>query len=390
MAVNQGTTVAWQQNSQQGPINNGPQSSGQFRGEQVTQIPIRGVRAEAESSLEELTFKADLYKQENDRKKLLPQRKFGVFTPPIKSENSEQGNNYLKLFNSADKLTLRNLMARINRLVRPSISQLRRLASQAFSDVSLQYAALDIIRAELKRRRVSRKRPAGGLGDELEGNIEEAMEQLMAEEGPAVRAGLNIVSVTSQFANPSLGNAQHLRNFYRDSVLNYGGITDTYRGVIAKYGEQNFTSSLAFLLRALGVDMAAQESSRDPARLRAIVNDMFCVKTLGGIHEQTGEFVDTLRHHHNQTDCPPGQQLMSELLNIKDDNWPQAKRFFDLVTTMRIHGHDKVVYFLQHVKTLIRLIPLKAYDEPEMRDKLQAASQEAIDEAIIREEEALE
>ncbi len=366
-------------------------SAGQFRGEAVTPLPMRGVRAEAESSLEELTFKADQYKQRKDSVKPLQTRRMGFIVATTKADNAEKGNNYLRLFNAADRLTLRNLMTQIHSLKKPTVAQLRQLAQGAFGDVSLQYAALDIIRAELKRRRLAREKAkkSSDIDSEQEDQLEEAMAQLMVQEGPAVRAGLNISSVTGQFAGQALGGAQRLRNFYRNSVLNYDGITPTYRGIVKQYGEKNFVSSLAFLLRALGVDMAAQESSRDPTRLQAIVNDMFCVKTLGGIHEQTGELVVTLRQYHQQADCKESQQLMSNLLTLKEDSWPQAKRFFELGERMSICGADKIVYFLQQVKRLLRLIPLKAYDELDMRDKLLAVAQQAIDEAVIREEEAL-
>ena len=353
---------------------------GQFRGMTVVALQP-SQQTLMENAQEEMSFAVS-----DQMGSGLSKRKFSNETR-IRSQAMEQADAYLKRVPDLEKnAKLNNFVSTLVKSPHLTARQAMTQARQFSQDPTLQYASLGYAMSLM----VQEKKKVRGSSAELDTKIEsldKAMKQMMAEQGPEIQSGLNISQTAGEFSSERLGNPEALRGFYRDSVLDYDNITSAYKNITENYGEEHFKESLEFLLKALGADLSAQGSSIDPLRLRKIVDDMFVVKVLGGVHEQTGKLVITLRSHYQQIECKSGQSLMYELLDFKDGKMPNSEQVFQVMIRLNINGDEHRVYFTQAFKELMRLIPEKAYHgDLTRRAKVMMALQEAVDRAIEEEE----
>lgn len=241
-------------------------------------------------------------------------------------------------------------------------------------DPSLQFAALSILKDTISGQ--------DGLED-LKQELDHALANELALHGPEIISGINISQVAEQHSNSA--STQHLRNTYRDSVLDYQGLTNTYRHIIKEHGEDNFEEIRVFLLSALSADMNADGSSIPIVKLTVINDDMFYLKVLGGMHDQCSLLILKMKTYFHQQSIESGQMLMTYILDIKEESWLQPDQFLNVIQSMGLSNNlSHRLYFLTEIHKLLRLIPLKAYADSNDRDTLLQTSQEALNEIIER------
>lgn len=82
-----------------------------------------------------------------------------------------------------------------------------------------------------------------------------------------------------------------------------------------------------------------------------------------------------------------GSDLLKVVLEFQQKKWLRPEDFNGLIAKLGIHGIEHEINFLREFKELVRSIPLKAYVDPEQRQRFLDAIQLALDNAIDREEE---
>lgn len=260
--------------------------------------------------------------------------------------------------------------------------ELMRHLGEFSSDPTLQFVALQVLEQEAR---------VGGPDKESQLDvIQKATTDLMSSQGEAVRAGLNVSRTASEFAARLNTDTQELRDTYRDAVLDYGGITATYRALIARYGERGesaFETTRKFLMKALSADYNAQGTSIDRPRLKAIMDDMYALKLLGTVQEQCSTLMATMRDRYGQAQSRSGQELMGKVLDIKEQNWVQPSQISAIPSEMNVSGLANQIYFLREVDTVFREIPVKTYNDPADREQLLGASREVLEQLFNKEQE---
>lgn len=257
-------------------------------------------------------------------------------------------------------------------------SQLRREARLFFSDVSDQYVGLVYAKAEIDRL------PGFQL---LKDGLAEVLAGLERDHGPEIRAGLNVADAARTGVTQGLGEAQGLRDLYRDTVLDYKGALAAYEAILEKYGPKDFMRAVHFLIKALGQDMASTGPSTSAEQLKLINDDLFQLEALNHLHEGSRNVLDRMRTVYNAPQAPEDPKLlMKPLLQMKDERWIASTGFESLATSLRFTNTGERIHFLREVKDLARQLPLKLYENPETRPGFLQAAQDALDEAIAREE----
>ena len=206
------------------------------------------------------------------------------------------------------------------------------------------------------------------------------------EHGPAIRAGLNISVAAQTFADPRLGDIGALRDFYRATVVDFDSLADACGAIVARYGEADFGKALAFLLKAAGDDLGAKGPSTSAAELKTIVDELYRLEVLSGMREQSHALVEALRARAAIREGYSGHSLLQNLLKLQQESWLGAHQVLAIGQDMNIRELDAEIYFLRGLSELAREIPLKAYPDPANREKLRDAVQDALDDAIAREE----
>ena len=358
-------------------------TTGQWRGEGVS---LAGSdKSLFASAAEEMSFLRS-EKKETD----LSKRKIGERSP-LKTKAVEQAIAYLEKAKELDKdKHLKPFFEQLLKQSKTSNAQLRQLVGQRFGDITQQYLALAYVRDQLRRRKTSGK--ASGEADSSDGllaMVDAALDELMDAEGAAIQAGLNI-SETATFLleGPSgsrLGTLNGLRQLYRDAVLDYGSLTGTFQKILAQYGEEHFSDSLAYLVSALGADLAAEGPSLPKERLRMIIEDLYKLQSLESLDDECTEFLGQLERLYRSHRLPKKFQLMEQLLALLEKKWLSVDQLSGVIKALNIPA-EMAIYFWRGFKELIRLIPLKVYQDPFEREKLITVVQECLDQSIENEE----
>ena len=260
---------------------------------------------------------------------------------------------------------------------------LRRDAREAFPDQTHQFIALSYARDQAQ---------AQGQDPKLVAVFQTACEQLMAEAGPAIQAGLNVSAVAQRYADKGLDDTHELRGLYRDVVLDYDTVVEAYDRVTARYPDKQFPEAVSFLLQSLSVDLGAGSQSLSRVRLKQVIDDMGQLKTLSSLYDQCKDLLTRIRNNYATVrDDVSTRDLMKELLVAQDKGWQGGNIFTDLPDKLGIRTDEPAIYFMRGFKEVLRLMPLKVFnDDTTKRDRTLQSVQQSMDALIENEELANE
>lgn len=245
-------------------------SSGNYRGDIVKLVP------DAKSLLdaaEELTFKASEFVEKDISKRKI-QDDYGTV-----SEIHALVEEYLKKVPDLDKQQkLKDFVSNLSKQNVTVAHQLQAYLGSYSGDASEQFVAL----SEAKKQLTGKPEAKALLA-----LIHISLAKMAKEQGPQIRAGLNVYDAALTLsADKDIGDLQGLRDFYRDSVLDYSGLGDAFEKVLTRFGDKKATEAIGFLLKGLGADLQVQGSSIDKSKLQQIMNDIKKLKVINGLHEQ--------------------------------------------------------------------------------------------------------
>lgn len=81
-------------------------------------------------------------------------------------------------------------------------------------------------------------------------------------------------------------------------------------------------------------------------------------------------------------------ELMKELVTLTGEKWVSASRFTGLADRWGVQDPTLRVTFLAGVKDILREMPIQVFEDPDVRQSILNAAQEALDAAIDDEESA--
>ena len=246
-----------------------------------------------------------------------------------------------------------------------------------FADVTEQHEALDKAAKLL-----------GGLDEksDMASIVTKARDTLYLQQGPAIRAGLNIAADAEEYARSGLASTDELREFYRKSVLDFENVADLFGKIVKLYGKDKFKEALKFLIQAGGADMASLGPSVPLAHLKSVTDQLYDVEVLGNLHRSLDDLLGRIKNLFGEAENGDSFEVMGKILDLTQARWMTADSITKLAVDARVSGVEALIYFLTSLKEIVRLIPLKIYTTTENRGKLIDATQEALDQAIDRDQ----
>jgi type III secretion protein W len=82
-------------------------------------------------------------------------------------------------------------------------------------------------------------------------------------------------------------------------------------------------------------------------------------------------------------------RLMGRLLELTEQSWINSSQVSAALGELRLQPIEAEIYLLRELADIVRAFPLKMFAELDRRERLIDAVQQALDEAIEREEQAL-
>jgi len=344
---------------------------GKLRGQTVTRQP--SLQSLIADSAEELTFSVS----ETVEKKLSKRKMSGSKESSL-ADAVAKAEFYLKQIPDLDSPErLLQFLEHLKQQGNNNPDQLRQQAKKFFQDPSQAYAALSFAMESLQEE---------GGDPELVSALNRAMEKEMDEHGPVIRAGLNISSTASVFADKGLGETGELRNFYRENVLEYTGLKELQNSIIERAGSGDPEMVLTFFMEALGADLQASGSSLEPAELQKILDDLYNVEVVVNCSRELKGLASTIeRLYHIHVRQTP-VQLAGTLLELKEEKWLSVDKVNSALRDFGITDLEAQIYFLREFREIGRELPIKAFGEGEDRARFLSILQDALDNCIEMEE----
>ncbi len=340
--------------------------TGVYQGENVTQVI--DIQSLIEDAFEELTFSAS----ENVEKKMAERE---ITSPKDRlSEIRKAMEKYLRQvpdIGSPEKV--KKFLEHIKRANIKTPSQIKEEVQKFFRDVTHQYTALLIARDSLK-------------DEGLKQLVKDAADSLLEEKGPEIRAGLNVSQTARAFSEKGLADTQALRDFYRESVLNYESLSQLHSVLTSAFDGQDFEQAVAFLIEAVGNDLRSQGPSISPAHLKKVIDDLYCLEVLGNFHRDCRSLMGDVRRIFGLSPRISPEELANRVLKMKEEKWFTASVVENLADVAGMTMLDARIFFLTELKGMVRKIPIKVFDSLDQRENFLNAIQEALDISIEKEE----
>ncbi|OAJ92074.1 type III secretion system gatekeeper subunit SctW [Vibrio bivalvicida] len=161
-----------------------------------------------------------------------------------------------------------------------TIAQLQAYLNGFSEEKSHQYLALKAAKEYLK---------AGPDNKHLLAVIDQAL--LKMEQNPDSWGQIDTEIRVSQFADDfsreqEFSSLHQLRGFYRDTVHSYQGLGAAYQDVVERFGSQEVSTAVEFMLQGMSADLSVQGSTIDSVKLQLLMSDMQKLKTLNTLQDQ--------------------------------------------------------------------------------------------------------
>lgn len=255
----------------------------------------------------------------------------------------------------------------------------REVARQQTRDPAQQFALLQYALHQGTRE---------GASQEVLERLQDALADLEADHGPQIRAGLNTIGAAAEWGD----NEADIASFqaaYRDVVLGDNNLAATLKLVLERLSGpdgEDFGRGLQGLIKALGADLSAARPSTEPSRLQALVQDLYQLEVVATALDGARELSAQVTARHGTGGFKPFE-LMKELVAVTGEKWVGASRFTGLADRLGVFDVGARITMLTGVKALLRELPPKVFADADVRQSILNAAQEALDEAIDREEE---
>ncbi len=342
---------------------------GSFMGNSVEQVPSpESLLADA---AEELSFSADTTddfeleeRKERDKIKKAEEERVKLYQELMhEAGKSEQLNNLRdSLCSRADS--------------RRALDKVR----EYFPDPSDAWAALRQMQEELRRE---------GAAKPLLDDVNAALGDMEAQEGPAIRAGIQGALAAAGFGE--LGGRDEMRDFYRQTVCEFSSVNEVFAHIVDKYGA-DFDKAMDFLFSALSSDMAADTPSMGMRHLESVHDSLGKVRLTQSAYRLCETMMERWANVHGVKPQKGGltaMELLGDIVGLRDKRFIGAVQIEGILAKAGAPDIEREVLFLQELLNTARKFPVALFDDEQGRMKVLDAVQEAVDRAVEREDEYL-
>ena len=253
-------------------------------------------------------------------------------------------------------------------------------AREFFPDPSDAWAALLAISDELKK---------SGADPALVRDVENAAAELEERDGASIRAGIQ--GALSARGYEDLGTADALRDLYRQTACSFTSVGEVFENIQGEHGG-DFERAMDFLFSALSADIESDAPSMGRAHLEGVHESLGKVRLTQSAYRLCENMLQRWENVHGVKGGQDGltaMQLLKDVLSFKDMRFLGGVHLEPLLQKAHAPDIEHEVLFLQELLNTTRSFPVTLFDDEQGRMKVMDAVQEAVDQAIAREDEFL-
>jgi type III secretion protein W len=350
---------------------------GQLRGESV--MREKSIESLVQDSFEEASFSVAAQDESVDVEEVEVEDLSTVIADRIK-KITQLKDQIAGARGGLDPAKLRQLLAALRAQDPAAVDAILNEVGERFGDPTDQYAALDAMLQELGRRQGDR---------ELKKALKKASDTLWDRHARAIIAGLHASPVAERFAHGDVDQFQALREAYRAQVLEQPTMLQSLKNLRERFGDDRLEGQIKFLVAAAGRDLDALVSSVEKEQLEHTVSDLARLQLISSMRSQAATIVTRMAKRFSPTRGKGDWDLLQDSMELMEDKWTGAQKVEALSSALSAHEIEGQIYFVRELNAFFHDLPLKAYDDPDSRERVLQASQEALDHLIEREEEEL-
>lgn len=232
--------------------------------------------------------------------------------------------------------------------------------------------------------------------------LRDRLSEMVAHDGPAIRAGINTVEQASAFGNDKPA-VDLFRTTYRDAVLGEATLSATLLLLIQRFGEE-LEAGISLLRQALGADLAALQPSCEPEHLHAILEDLYQLSVAITVLQRCRSMVDRMERNYPTTKLQT-LILMQDIIKWTTESWVVYYHAIQLIEKYQLDYLDHLkknedqnemqteedsnqniqINFLNGLMDILRSLPVKIFITPEHRLQAMATVQQVLDGMLLPE-----
>lgn len=214
--------------------------------------------------------------------------------------------------------------------------------------------------------------------------VDEALAELEAAEGPAIRSG--ICGALNARGFGSLGSPSELGALYRGAVCDFADVNELYAHIQEAYGN-DFDAALDFLYKALASDMAADVPSMEKTHLEHVNAGFGELRSLQSARSLCAKLLDRWASVHGVKNCPlDDMALLGKVVGLRREHFISGSQIARFADEAKAPDIERKVLFLQELLNTTRSFAPSLFDGNEGRMKVLDAVQDAVDAAIAEED----
>lgn len=219
-------------------------------------------------------------------------------------------------------------------------------------------------------------------------DVRQGLAELEAEHGPRIRSGIQGALAAAGYAD--LDGTDNLRDLYRQTVCDFTDVNAAFAHIHEKYGGVGFDKAMDFLFNALSNDLATDVPSMETTHLENVHANLEQVRLLQSTHVQCERLLQRWESVHGVADAAlTPMELLGDMVNLRNENFLGAMHIDCIAAKAKAPDIERQVLFLQELLNMTRNLPVRLFDGEQGRMKVLDAVQEAVDNAIQREDEYL-
>ena len=219
-------------------------------------------------------------------------------------------------------------------------------------------------------------------------DVRQGLAELEAEHGPRIRSGIQGALAAAGYAD--LDGTDNLRDLYRQTVCDFTDVNAAFAHIHEKYGDVGFDKAMDFLFNALSNDLATDVPSMETTHLENVHANLEQIRLLQSTHVQCERLLQRWESVHGVSDAAlTPMELLGDMVNLRNENFLGAMHIDRIAAKAKAPDIERQVLFLQELLNMTRNLPVRLFDGEQGRMKVLDAVQEAVDNAIQREDEYL-
>ena len=206
------------------------------------------------------------------------------------------------------------------------------------------------------------------------------------ENAEAIKLGIQGALAGENY--PELGGMDATRDLYRQTVGEFSGVQEVFSEIKDKYGAR-FDEAMNFLFAAISADIESETPSMGRAHLESVHGKLGLVRLTQSVYTLCEQTVERWKSVHKVDTPMTAMGLLERVMTLRSQNFLSAMQIDAVVRAAMPPDLEHEVLFTQDLLAMVRQMPTEFFEDDGKRMTMLSAVQDAVDQAVQREDEWL-